>query len=85
MFVATALGTPMICRHNDTNVAALARATRGSQQTGGTFQIVLYVRGAGTTGLKLETWIEKATGFGVDDNIRSAYQFIAQNYISAIR
>jgi uncharacterized protein (DUF2235 family) len=58
---------------NDTNVAVLARAIHGSQQTGGTLQIVLYVRGVGTTGLKLETWIEGATGFGVDDNIRSAY------------
>ena len=66
---------------NDTNVAVLARAIHGSQQTGGTLQIVLYVRGVGTTGLKLETWIEGATGFVVDDNIRSAYQFIAQNYV----
>jgi uncharacterized protein (DUF2235 family) len=66
---------------NDTNVAILARAIHGSQQTGGTLQIVLYVRGVGTTGLKLESWIEGATGIGVDDNIRSAYQFIAQNYV----
>jgi uncharacterized protein (DUF2235 family) len=66
---------------NDTNVAILARAIHGSQQTGGTLQIVLYVRGVGTTGLKLETLIEGATGVGVDDNIRSAYQFIAQNYV----
>ena len=43
-----------------TNVAVLARAIHGSQQTGGTLQIVLYVRGVGTTGLKLETWIEGA-------------------------
>ena len=55
---------------NDTNVAIMARAIHGSQQTGGTLQIVLYLRGVGTTGLKLETWIEGATGFGVDDNIR---------------
>jgi uncharacterized protein (DUF2235 family) len=66
---------------NDTNVAILARAIHGSQQTGGILQIVLYLRGVGTTGLKLETWIEGATGVGVDDNIRSAYQFIAQNYV----
>jgi uncharacterized protein (DUF2235 family) len=31
--------------------------------------------------LKLETWIEGVTGVGVDDNIRSAYQFIAQNFV----
>src|ERR1700734_95875 len=47
---------------NDTNVAVLARAIHGSQQTGGALQIVLYVRGVGTTGLKLETLIEGATG-----------------------
>jgi uncharacterized protein (DUF2235 family) len=65
----------------DTNVAILARSIHGSQQTGGVLQIVLYLRGVGMTGLKLETWIEGATGIGVDDNIRSAYQFIAQNYV----
>jgi uncharacterized protein (DUF2235 family) len=66
---------------NDTNVSRMARAIHGSQQTGDILQIVLYLRGVGTTGLKLETWIEGATGLGVDDNIRSAYQFIAQNYV----
>jgi uncharacterized protein (DUF2235 family) len=66
---------------NDTNVATLARAIHGSQETGGILQVVLYLRGVGTTGLKLETWIEGATGVGIDDNIRSAYQFIAQNYV----
>ena len=66
---------------NDTNVALLARSVHGAQQTGGILQIVLYLRGVGTTGLKLETFIEGATGIGVDDNIRSAYQFISQNYI----
>ncbi len=65
----------------DTNVAVLARSIHGSQQTGGVLQIVLYLRGVGTTGLKLETWIEGVTGIGIDDNIRSAYQFIAQNYV----
>src|SRR5260370_18037065 len=66
---------------NDTNVAILARAIHGSQETGGIVQIGLYVRGVGRTGWKHETWIEGATGIGVDDNIRSAYQFIAQNYV----
>lgn len=66
---------------NDTNVAMLARSIHASQQTGGNLQIVLYLRGVGTTGLRLESWIEGATGIGVDDNIRSAYQFVAQNYL----
>lgn len=30
---------------DDTNVAILARSIHGSQQTGGTLQIVLYLRG----------------------------------------
>lgn len=66
---------------DDTNVALIARSVHGSQQTGGALQVVLYLRGVGTSGLKLETFIEGATGVGVDDNIRSAYQFICQNYI----
>jgi hypothetical protein len=66
---------------NDTNVALLARSVHGSQGTGGVLQIVLYLRGVGTTGLKIETLIEGAVGLGVDDNIRSAYQFICQNYV----
>jgi uncharacterized protein (DUF2235 family) len=67
---------------DETNVAILARSIHASQQTGGILQIVLYLRGVGTSGLKLESWIEGATGVGVDENIRSAYQFIAQNYVS---
>ena len=66
---------------SDTNVALLAKAIHGSQQTSGVLQIVLYLRGVGTTGLKFETFIDGVTGVGVDDNIRSAYQFISQNYI----
>ncbi|WP_426424158.1 DUF2235 domain-containing protein [Bradyrhizobium genosp. A] len=66
---------------DDTNVALIARSVHGSQETGGILQIVLYLRGVGTSGLKLESFIEGATGVGVDDNIRSAYQFICQNYL----
>jgi uncharacterized protein (DUF2235 family) len=65
----------------ETNVALMARAIHGSQGTGGILQIVLYLRGVGTSGLKLETLIEGAIGFGLENNIRSAYMFIAQNYI----
>lgn len=66
---------------DDTNVALIARSVHGSLATGGPLQIVLYLRGVGTSGLKLESWIEGATGVGVDENIRSAYQFICQNYV----
>ena len=64
----------------DTNVALLARAIHATQGTD-LMQIVLYVRGVGTAGLAIEKLFEGAVGFGVDDNIRSAYMFIAQNYV----
>jgi uncharacterized protein (DUF2235 family) len=65
----------------DTNVALLARAIHANQDTGGTQQVVLYLRGVGSTGLKVEKLFEGAVGFGIDENIRSAYMFIAQNYV----
>jgi uncharacterized protein (DUF2235 family) len=63
----------------DTNVFRMARAIHATQQTD-VMQIVLYLRGVGTSGLRIERLVEGATGLGVDDNIRSAYMFIAQNY-----
>lgn len=65
----------------ETNVALMARAIHATQDTGGIPQIVLYLRGVGSVGLKAEQWFEGAVGFGVDENIRSAYMFIAQNYV----
>jgi uncharacterized protein (DUF2235 family) len=65
----------------DTNVFRIARAIHATQKTGGVTQIVLYLRGVGTSGLRIERLIDGGTGFGVDDNIRSAYMFIAQNYV----
>ena len=64
----------------DTNGFRIAKSIHASQQTGGILQLVLYLRGVGTSGLAIETLIEGATGLGVDDNIRSGYMFIAQNY-----
>ena len=65
----------------DTNVFRIARAIHATQRTGGVMQIVLYLRGVGTSGLRIERLVEGAIGLGVDDNIRSAYMFIAQNYV----
>lgn len=62
-----------------TNVERIARAVRGD--SGDTPQITLYLRGVGSTGYRLQRIIDGATGLGVDDNIRSAYQFLAQNYL----
>jgi uncharacterized protein (DUF2235 family) len=44
-------------------------------------QVVLYLRGVGTSGLQTEVLVEGAIGLGIDENIRSAYMFIAQNYL----
>jgi uncharacterized protein (DUF2235 family) len=68
-------------KSTDTNVFRIATAIHGSQSTGNILQIVLYLRGVGTAGLKAETFIEGATGLGVDDNICSGYMFIAQNFV----
>ena len=61
----------------DTNVFRMAKAIHGNDGE----QIVLYQQGVGTTGLKIGDLIEGAIGLGVDENIRSAYMFIAQNYV----
>jgi uncharacterized protein (DUF2235 family) len=64
----------------DTNVFRMARAIHATQETDA-LQITLYLRGVGTSGLRIERLLEGGTGLGVDDNIRSAYMFIAQNYV----
>jgi uncharacterized protein (DUF2235 family) len=51
----------------DTNVFRIARSIHASQGTGGILQIVLYLRGVGTSGLKIETIVEGAVGLGVDE------------------
>ena len=61
-----------------TNVERIARAVKGL--SGDRQQIVLYQRGVGTTGTKAQRLLGGAFGIGVEDNIRSAYQFLAQNY-----
>jgi uncharacterized protein (DUF2235 family) len=65
----------------DTNVFRIARAIHATQETGGVLQIVLYLSGVGTSGLQFEKLVAGAIGVGVGDNIRSAYMFIAQNYL----
>ncbi len=64
----------------ETNVFRLAKAIHATHGATGTQQIVLYLRGVGTTGLKIGDLIQGAFGYGIDDNIRSAYMFLAQNY-----
>src|SRR2546430_11445033 len=65
----------------ETNEFRIAKAIHGSQDTGGVLQIVLYLRGIGTSGLKAAIWIEEATGLGAPDKLPSAYIFTAQRCI----
>jgi uncharacterized protein (DUF2235 family) len=64
----------------ETNVTRIARAIHATQH-GGAPQLVLYLRGVGSTGIVAQKLIEGATGRGVDDNIRSGYMFLPQNYV----
>jgi uncharacterized protein (DUF2235 family) len=68
-------------QNTDTNVFRMARAIHATQETGGVLQIVLYLSGVGTSGLEFEKLVAGAIGLGVGDNIRSAYMFIAQNFL----
>jgi uncharacterized protein (DUF2235 family) len=63
----------------ETNVSRLSRSIRSDDERG-VVQSVLYLRGVGTTGLDTTKFIAGAIGLGVDDNIRSAYMFLAQNF-----
>ncbi len=65
----------------ETNVPRIARAVSASSLGEGTPQLTLYLRGVGSTGIALQRILGGFTGEGVDDNIRSAYMFLAQNYI----
>jgi len=65
----------------DTNVALISKAIHATTGTGGVLQSVLYLRGVGTSGLDITRQFDGATGLGIDDNIRSGYMFLAQNYV----
>jgi len=67
----------------DTNVFRIASAIHATQHTCGVLQIVLYLRGVGTEGLRIERLVEGATGLGVNDNIRSAYNEAVQRSVVA--
>ncbi|SFH06569.1 DUF2235 domain-containing protein [Ensifer sp. OV372] len=68
---------------SETNVALIARSIRACQQdTGGIPQSVLYLRGVGSSGLQIQRILDGAIGTGVDENIRSGYMFLAQNYVA---
>lgn len=67
----------------ETNVVRLSRAIRANSGTDGVPQFSIYLRGVGTSGSRLDRLIAGATGAGIDDIIRTAYLFLAQNYVPA--
>ncbi|HLQ18436.1 MAG TPA: DUF2235 domain-containing protein, partial [Tabrizicola sp.] len=67
----------------ETNVVRLSRAVRANSGTDGVPQFSIYLRGVGTSGSRLDRLIAGATGSGIEDIIRTAYLFLAQNYVPA--
>jgi len=47
----------------------------------GIFQIKHYIEGVGTSGSRLRRIIDGATGWGINNNILSAYRFLVWNYV----
>jgi len=68
-------------KRSETNVVRLARAVRANSGDDGVAQVTLYLRGVGSTGIGLQRLVGGAFGEGVDDNIRSGYMFLVQNYV----
>jgi uncharacterized protein (DUF2235 family) len=62
----------------ETNVVKLARAIP-VRDPADNLQLVLYLRGVGTGGFA-DRLVGGAVGEGVENNLRSGYMFIAQNY-----
>ena len=67
----------------ETNVVRLSRAVRANSGDDGVPQLCIYLRGVGTSGSRLERLVAGATGSGTEDIIRTAYLFLAQNYVPA--
>ncbi len=68
---------------SETNVSILARSVQANSGGDGVPQLTLYLRGVGSTGNAIRRLLDGATGDGLDDNILSAYMFLAQNYVPA--
>jgi uncharacterized protein (DUF2235 family) len=67
----------------ETNVVRLSRAVRATSGPDGVPQSCIYLRGVGTSGSQIERLVAGATGAGIEDIIRTAYLFLAQNYVPA--
>jgi uncharacterized protein (DUF2235 family) len=67
----------------ETNVVRLSRAVRANSGADRIPQLCIYLKGVGTSGSQVERLISGATGAGIEDIIRTAYLFLAQNYVPA--
>jgi len=62
-----------------TNVVRLAEAVAGIDSLG-IEQRVYYGPGVGSEGNRLYRWFAGATGWGLSDNLKDAYRFVARHY-----
>ena len=69
----------------ETNVVRLSRAIRANSGADHIPQLCIYLKGVGTSGSQVERLVAGATGAGIEDIIRTAYLFLAQNYLPAHR
>jgi hypothetical protein len=66
---------------NVTNVEKIARTIETDlRRTGGVQQLVLYLSGVGSSGYFVDRILGGAFGFGLFNNIRAGYRFLALNY-----
>ncbi len=66
---------------NVTNVEKIARTIETDlTRTGGVQQLVLYLSGVGSSGYFVDRMLGGAFGFGLFNNIRAGYRFLALNY-----
>jgi hypothetical protein len=64
-----------------TNVEKIARTIEtDTEKSGGVQQLVLYLSGVGSSGYLADRLLGGAFGFGLFNNIRSGYRFLALNY-----
>jgi len=63
-----------------TNVLRMAEAAAEADSPG-VEQRVYYQPGVGTQGNRLYRWFAGATGWGLSDNLKDAYRFVARHYV----
>ncbi|MGN6160613.1 MAG: DUF2235 domain-containing protein [Marmoricola sp.] len=66
---------------NITNVEKIARTVQTDPAaTHGTYQLVYYISGVGTSSYEMDRLLGGAFGFGLFHNVIAGYRFLAQNY-----